>query len=77
MLTEVVVRGTFTSANLSSGTLTITHNKELTAPYACMVIIVKNTGEKISPSYTCYANSVAVNMAPWSSISEPWGFIVI
>jgi hypothetical protein len=75
---EVVVRGIFTSANLSNGTLAITHDKGLAAPYACVVVVVKNTGERIQPSITCYANSVAVNMTPWgNNIMEPWGFIVI
>jgi len=74
---EGVIRGTFTNANLSSGTLTIQHNKALTAPYGVLLEVFKNTGERIRPSIMCYANSVVVTLTPWGTLSGIWGYILI
>jgi hypothetical protein len=77
LLDDAVLRGTFSNANLTTGTLVITHNRGLAAPYTVMVIIVKNTGEKINPSYTCYVNTVVVNLLPWGTLTGTWGYVVI
>lgn len=74
---SVLIRGTFTNANLTTGNLTITHNRALSSPFTVLVIIVKNTGEKIVPEYTCYTNTVVVNLLPWGTLTGTWGYIVL
>jgi hypothetical protein len=71
---ETIIRGNFTYTNISSGTLTITHNK---GNIAVSLIMIKNTGEKISPSYTCYNNYIVVTLTPWGVISGTWKYSVI
>lgn len=74
---EGVIRGTFTSASLSSGTLTIQHNKNLDTPYMVLLEVFKNTGERIRPSIMCYTNSVVVTLTPWGTLTGTWGYILI
>lgn len=70
------VRGTFVNADLAAGYLTITHNKNLSAPYPVLVTIIKNTGVKINPDYICYANTVVVDLRLWGTLTGTWGYII-
>lgn len=71
-----IKRGTFTSADLTVGILTITHNKNLTAPYQVLLEIYKPTGERLRPTCIGSANSVAVDLSLWT-ITSTWGYILI
>jgi hypothetical protein len=71
------VRGTFVNADLAAGYLTITHSKNLPAPYSAAVTVFKNTGVKINPDYVCYANTVVVDLRLWGTLTGTWGYIVI
>jgi hypothetical protein len=71
------LRGTFTNVNLTAGSLTITHNLALSVPFTIKVTITKNTGEVISPDYTCYTNTVVVNLLPWGTLTGTWGYEVV
>lgn len=75
--TPILTKETFTNADLVAGILTITHNRNLPAPYGVLVTIIKNTGVKISPDYVCSANSVAVDLSLWGVITGTWVYIVI
>lgn len=71
-------RGTFTNANLSSGKLTITHNKGLSAPYTILIQIYDNNGKMILPDeITGSTNSVEIDLSSFGSISGTWGYIYI
>jgi hypothetical protein len=77
IVADVLIRGTFSNASLTAGTLTITHNFGLNPPYTVSTIITKNTGERISPDYTCYANTVIVDLSPWGTLTGTWGYEVV
>jgi len=67
--------GTFTSATLSSGTLTITHNKGLTAPYQLILVIVDDNNKQIIPDDITFAeNSILVDLTSFGAISGTWGY---
>ena len=56
-------RGTFTNASLSSGKLTITHNKALAAPYQLIIFIYDNNYKMIIPDeITGATNSVEIDL---------------
>ena len=74
---RTILTGNFTNATLSSGTLTIQHNKNLSAPYMVLLEVFKNTGDRVRPNIICYANSVVVTLTPWGSIAGAWGYILI
>jgi hypothetical protein len=74
---RTILIGTFTNTNLSSGTLTIAHNKGLVAPYSVILEIFKSNGERIRPAITCYTNSVVVQLTPWGTWSGTGGYILI
>jgi len=70
--------GTFTNASLSTGKLTITHSKKLTAPYAIVVEIFDNSGEKILPdNVTGSINSVEIDLTSYGTLSGTWGYSYI
>lgn len=69
------VRGTFTNSNLSTGVLTITHNLGLSAPYVLTLEIHNNSSKRIYPDdITGSANSVAVDLTSYGTISGTWGY---
>lgn len=69
------ILGTFTNATLSSGILTITHNLALTAPYSINVLIFDNENKQVMPKeVTGAANSVAVDLTPYGTITGTWGY---
>lgn len=69
------VRGTFTNADLSTGVLTITHNLGLSAPYTLTLEIHNNSSKRIYPDdITGSANSVAVDLTSYGTISGTWGY---
>ena len=70
--------GTFTNGTLSSGVLTITHNWGLSAPYSVGVFIFDNNNQEIIPdNLTGAANSVAIDLTSYGTLSGTWGYIVI
>lgn len=73
-----IVNGTFTNASLTAGVLTITHNKSLAAPYAITVMIFDNNGKQIIPDQvTGAANTVAVDLTSFGTLTGTWGYRVI
>lgn len=69
------VVGTFTSANLSSGVLNITHSKNLAAPYPVTVWIYDNTNKQVqADDITGAANYTLVNLSSYGTISGTWGY---
>lgn len=73
-----LTRATFTNANLSSGKLTITHSKALSAPYSVVVVIFDNNYKQIIPDdITGSTNSVEVDLTSYGTISGTWGYAYI
>lgn len=72
------VRGTFVNADLSTGVLTISHLKALTAPYTVSVTIFNNSGVQVIPdSVTGTTNNVAVDLTSYGSLTGTWGYEVL
>jgi len=70
--------GTFTNASLSTGKLTITHSKGLSAPYQIVVFIFDNNGKEIIPDeITGSTNSVEIDLTSYGTISGTWGYSYI
>lgn len=68
--------GTFVNSDLVNGILTLTHNRNLSAPYAVQVVIFDNTGTQIIPdSVVGSANSFQVNLTSFIPLSGTWGYI--
>lgn len=70
-------RGTFTSGDLAIGVLTLTHNKNLSAPYPIAIALFRNSGDMVIPdSVTGAANTVAVDIVSFvpSGINGNWGY---
>jgi hypothetical protein len=68
-------RGTFVNGDLAAGVLTITHNYALSAPYVVNVVIFNNSGKKIVPDdITGSANSVAVDLTSYGTLTGTWGY---
>lgn len=71
-------RGTFDNTSLSTGVLTITHNKALSAPYPVSVTIFNNLGVQVTPdSVTGSTNSVAVDLTTLAPLTGTWGYLVV
>lgn len=64
----------FTSASLSAGVLTVTHNKALAAGYTAIVAIIDNTGNIVIPDAvnTFATNSFKVDLTSYGTISGTW-----
>lgn len=74
----LINRATFTNSDLSSGVLTITHNKNLSAPYSLLVAIFDNNYQQIIPdNVTGAGNTVAIDLTSYGTISGTWGYIYI
>jgi len=74
--TVVTVSATFTNASLSTGKLTITHNKALSAPYQIIVQIFDNNNKVIIPDeITGATNSVEVDLTSYGTLTGTWGYI--
>lgn len=72
----IAVSGTFTNADLSTGVLTVTHNLSLSAPYSVNIVMFDNTGAQVIPdSITGSANSVAVDLSSYGTLTGTWGYI--
>ncbi|RJO64155.1 MAG: hypothetical protein C4540_04555 [Candidatus Omnitrophota bacterium] len=75
---EQSVRGTFTNTDLSSGKLTITHNKGLSAPYPLLIQFFDNNGKEVKPDIdTAGANAHIYDFSPWGAITGTWGYIYL
>jgi uncharacterized protein YfkK (UPF0435 family) len=69
-------RGTFTNASLVAGKLTITHSKNLAAPYSLLIHIYNNLGKVIIPdAVTGSANSHEVDLTNYGALTGTWGYI--
>jgi hypothetical protein len=67
--------GTFTNASLTAGVLTINHTLGLSAPYAVSVSIFDNNAKQIIPDeVTGSANSVAVDLTSYGTLTGTWGY---
>jgi hypothetical protein len=64
----------FTNSNLSTGVLTVTHNKALAAGYTALVQVVNNSGAVVIPDQinTFAANSFKVDLTSYGTISGTW-----
>ena len=70
------IRGTFTNASLSSGKLTIEHNKALSAPYSLIIFIYDNNNKMIIPDeITGSTNSVEIDLTSFGSLTGTWGYV--
>jgi uncharacterized protein YfkK (UPF0435 family) len=71
-----ITRGTFTNADLAAGVLTITHSKNLTAPYTLNIQIYNSLGKIVLPdAITGSANSHAIDLSSFGAIAGTWGYI--
>jgi len=74
-----LTRNTFTSANLSSSILAVTHSKGLSAPYSLILRIFDSTNAEIIPDgITGATNSFSADLTSYNntvSISGTWGYI--
>jgi hypothetical protein len=69
-------RGTFTSASLATGTVTITHNLGLSAPYSMSVKVFNNAFAEVIPdSVTGSINSFTLSLVSYGTISGTYGYI--
>lgn len=70
-----VTVGTFTNGDLSSGVLTLTHNKALSAPYAISVRIFDNNAKEIIPdTITGLTNTVTIDLTSYGTLTGTWGY---
>lgn len=73
-----IVRGTFTNATLVAGKLTITHSKNLTAPYTLFIQIYDNTGKTILPdAITGSANSHEIDLTSYGTLTGTYGYVYL
>ena len=71
-------RGTFVDGDLSSGVLTVTHNKALSAPYSVDVHIFDNNNLEILPDdITGATNSFTVDLTSFGTLTGTWGYVYI
>jgi hypothetical protein len=71
-------RGTFENADLVAGKLTITHNKNLSAPYSAFIMIFNNSGRQILPDeITGSANAAEIDLSSYGLITGTWGYIYV
>lgn len=71
-----IARGTFVNGDLSTGVLTITHNKGLTTPYTALVQIFNNSGVMVIPDQvnTLATNSFKVDLTSYGSLTGTWSY---
>jgi hypothetical protein len=70
-----LTRGTFVNGDLSSGKLTVTHSKGLSAPYTAMVVVFDNNNKQIIPDeITGSTNSFEIDLTSYGSITGTWGY---
>jgi hypothetical protein len=73
-----ITRGTFVNGDLSTGVLTITHNKALSVPYSAVVVIFDNTYKQVIPDeVTGATNTVAVDLSSYGTLTGTWGYAYI
>jgi hypothetical protein len=76
--TATGVRSQFTSASVVSGSLTVSHNLGLSAPYSLQVLITDNTNQVVIPSsINFYSGSFVCDLLFASPISGSWGVYYI
>lgn len=64
----------FTNASLSTGVLTVTHNKGLSAGYTAIVQVVNNSGAVVFPDAinTFATNSFKVDLTSYGTLTGTW-----
>lgn len=64
----------FVNADLSTGVLTVTHNKGLSAGYTALVTVVNNSGAMVIPDQinTFAANSFKVDLTSFGTLTGTW-----
>lgn len=73
-----ITRATFTNASLSTGKLTITHSKALSAPYSVIVAIFDNNNKQIIPDeVTGATNTVEIDLTSYGTLTGTWGYAII
>jgi len=73
-----VSRVTFTNASLSSGILTVTHAKGLTAPYGVVAFIFNNSGKQVvDADITGLTNTFTVDLKDYGTISGTWEVVYL
>ena len=71
-------RGTFTDSDLTTGKLTITHSKNLSAPYSILILIFNDSGRQIMPDeITGTANAIEIDISSYSTITGTWGYVYV
>ena len=71
-------RGTFVTGDLSTGVLTITHNKALATPYTLNLTIADNNQIQIIPdAVTFLANTITVDLTSYGTLTGTWGYYYI
>jgi len=72
------VSGTFVDGDLSTGILTVTHNKVLSTPYAITIRIFDNNAKEIIPdSVTGLTNTATIDLTSYGTLTGTWGYSVI
>lgn len=73
-----VTRGTFVNADLSTGVLTVTHNKGLSAPYSLIVQVFNNSAQMIIPDQvTGLTNTFTIDLTSYGTLTGTWGYSYI
>jgi hypothetical protein len=73
-----LVRATFVNGDLSTGKLTVTHSKALSAPYSVMVVVFDNNYKLIIPDeVTGATNSFEIDLTSYGSLAGTWGYAYI
>jgi hypothetical protein len=71
-------RGTFVNGDLSTGVLTVTHSKALSAPYSVTCKVFDNNAKEIIPdAITGLTNTFTIDLTSYGTLSGTWGYIYI
>lgn len=70
-----VTRATFVNGDLTTGVLTVTHNKGLSAPYSVWVAVFNNNNIMIIPdTVTGATNSFTIDLTSFGALTGTWGY---
>jgi hypothetical protein len=75
---NIMTRGTFVDGDLSTGVLTVTHSKALSAPYSVSVQVFDNTAKQIIPDViTGLTNTFTIDLTSYGTLSGTWGYAYV
>jgi hypothetical protein len=81
---STAVRASFTNADCTTGSLTVTHNKNLSTPYSTIIQVYDNANKMIMPDeVTCAQNSFSIDLysfytgANFFGLSGNWGYVYV